>query len=64
MNLHEMAFQIYLKKLPSSYCTEQTKSIFITTAEQAYEMANVFYDELKKQEGPIECEPNDTGMAF
>ncbi len=49
MNLHEMAFQIYLKKLPSSYCTEQTKKNFTTMAQQAYAMAEVFYQEMRLQ---------------
>ncbi len=62
MNLHELAFQIYLKKLPTSYLTEQTKSSFTTAAEQAYEMANVFMDELKKQEGPFEEDKKE--LAF
>jgi hypothetical protein len=64
MTLYEMAFQIYLKKMPSGYVNDATLASFSSTAKQCIDAAKAFdnaalevalegADEVGRDSGPV-----------
>lgn len=61
MKREEMAFQLFLKKLPSGHVNESTLPGYRAAAREALELADVFLEEAAKEtKAPAVKAPEDT----
>lgn len=49
MTIHDIALEVYLKKIPTGHVNDSTRQAYESAAKQAYEVAAIFMQQMEEK---------------